>query len=244
MPGTMTAALSLKNSQSPLRGPILAFLLEAAAEMPEEVWPALGLPTEAAETLRPALAASPRALARLSCAYSQTSYGGEPAWLPYFLAADFSALPARLLLLPPQALLALGRYAGLTLYCREAAGLLRREDVLALKEAFGPASRDFAVRRAPFLLHEPGRLAGILGGTLKGDQSALELISLVNRAARAALAVCAGALAPPLARLFLARLPQAAAPPSLDEAAWYSLQALLRKLLAREAELKPWAALS
>ena len=248
----MTPAQCVKSFESPsLGGPVLSFLLGAAAEAPEEAWRALGLPAEGAgAALWPALTASPRALARLSGAFAMASPGGEAGWLADFLAIDFSSLAARLLLLPPRGLLALGHYAGLTLYCREAAALLRREEALALREAFGPAARDFAVRRAPFLLREPGRLAEILAGAMKGAGVG-ELINQVNRAGRAALAASGVTLAPTLARLFLAKLPPpqggggpAAAPPSLDEGARYSLEALLKKLLAKEAELKPWAAFS
>jgi hypothetical protein len=215
--------------------------------MPEEEAAAcLGLPPAAAATLWPALTASPRALARLSHFFASSG----PAWLPAFLAADFSALPARLLLLPREALLVLGRYTGVALHCRESAALLRREDVLAFRAAFGPAARDFAVQRAPFFLREPERLARALaGGPKEGQDDVAGLISRINRAGRAALAVCAGTLPPPLAGLFSARLPrpedpEAAAPPNLDEAAWYSLKALMKKLLAKEAELKPWAGFS
>jgi hypothetical protein len=184
-------------------------------------------------------------LARLSHFFAAS----EPPWLSAFLAADFSALPARLMLLPREALLILGHYIGLTLHSPEAAALIRREDVLAFRAAFGRAAHEFAVQRAPFFLREPKRLARILDAGPGEGQGAPELISRINRAARAALTVCAETLAPPLNRLFLAKLPRPedpsqTAPLPLDEAAWYSLKALLRKLLTKETEMKPWAAFS
>lgn len=244
---TLTAAQCLRRRDA-LGGPILAFLLSAAALRPAEAAAGPGLSAAAAETLWPALAASPRALARLSL------FSAEPAWLPAFLAADFSALPTRLLLLPAEALLILGHYAGITLHCREAAALLRREEVLAFREVFGPGARDFAVQRAPFFLGDPERLARTLAGARDEARDEAQsapgarLIDRIDRTARAALAACAGALAPPLAGLFLAKLPGPEAPETgqaeLDEAVWYSLQALFKKLLAKETALKPWAAFS
>lgn len=65
---------------------------------------------------------------------------------------NFTTPHRRLALLGPSLLLRLVLFTGLTACSRQIAGLIRREEVLKLRQAIGSTAYDFALKRAPFLV--------------------------------------------------------------------------------------------
>ena len=237
---SMTAAACIR-SRHALSGSILRFFLAAAGDVPiQDIAPLPEADESANARLSSFLLSSPRSLARMTRRLTQS------ALAPAFLEADFSSLPARLIVLPGKQLGELAVYAGLAMHCRAVAAVVNGKDVHALRAAFGDAAHQFAVLRAPFFLREPERLAAALCGRAAEQPDIEELVSRVKRAGLACLSACAAALPPALEALFERKLAALSfrgmgiAPSGLflESEEKYSLHALLEKLLRKELEQK------
>jgi len=238
---SMTAAACIRSGHA-LSGSILRFFLAAAEDFPDQDIAVLPRASESANAqVASFLLSSPRSLARL------TRRLVESAAARAFLEADFSSLPARLLLLSGKQLRELAVYAGLALHCRAVAAVVNGKDVHALRAAFGDAAHQFAVLRAPFFLRNPERLAAALCGRVAEQPRIEKLVSRVKRAGLACLSVCAPVRPHSLGTLFERKLAALSAQgmgiaPSavfLGDEEKYSLHALLEKLLRKELE-KTW----
>lgn len=206
---------------------------------------------EALRPLHPLLQRDLRVSARLSLANQHLALpdaGAEERkkWGDENWIFDFSLPRHRLALLPGPLLLKLAAWFGLAHFRDEVAKLVRREDVLALREAVGDDGRAFALRRSALL---PGLRQAPPAFLTPGQDAAKPLTERIHLAGFAAVAVCLTDAAPAIPSRLAATMPdefadrlllaaKADAEASEPEAAqvWPLLRTLIFKEIAPEWE--------
>jgi hypothetical protein len=117
---------------------------------------------------------------------AQTGNAGSFAW-----ALDFRVARHRIALLPPELALKLARWFGLVRHRAEVLNLVRREEVLALREEVGEEGQRFILRRSA-LLPDAGRTVPDAGS------SAGALPQRIRGSGFAAIAACLADAPPPV----------------------------------------------
>jgi hypothetical protein len=115
--------------------------------------------------------------------------GGERRMEPDAWALDFRLPRHRLALLPGELVLRLARYFGLVRFRAEIAGLIRREDTLALRAEVGEEGHAFALRRTVFLPFPTNPSWSSASPSLAADVSS-PLSSRIRRSGFTALGAC------------------------------------------------------
>lgn len=206
---------------------------------------------EALKPLHPLLQRDLRASARLSLANQSLASPDaraeeRQAWGDANWIFAFSLPRHRLALLPGPLLLKLAAWFGLARFRGEVAKLVRREDVLALREAVGEDGRAFALRRSALL---PGLRHDAPAFLTSEEDASRPLFERIRLAGFAAVAACLVDAAPSIpcrlaatmpeefaARLLLAAKADAEASVPDAVVVWPLLRTLIFKEIAPEWE--------